>query len=301
MRSAVGWPSHPRGERPGGCPPRKRSSDSTWPVTARGKRSAAGVTSPRSWQLRHPPAESPSPPATLSARARSPPSETRLPAPRPAGAGPAGTTGISANATERSITLERSHAPALGTAAGRSVDKGQDAHGEETRRAEGEERDGPVALVGVEEPGAPGAIEPERDLDETLRGAAVHVGLAAPVSSCRTDAELRRAHELEILSPQRVEHGQARAPRHPDTDDHDGGDAPCAAQPAWIEHPLGVDEQESWPEDAQPEGQAHVQDGVSLRCDLLGADQGDRKKDDGQHGWRNREVRQVDEGLVPCS
>src|SRR5207249_4715331 len=169
----------------------------------------------------------------------------RLPARAPAGRGPAATAVISANATERSITLERSHAPALGTAAGLGVDKGQDAHGEETRRAEGEERDGPVALVGVEEPGAPGAIEPERDLDETLRGAAVHVGLAAPVSSCRTDAELRRAHELEILSPQRVEHGQARAPRHPDTDDHDGGDAPCAAQPAWIEHPLGVDEQRS--------------------------------------------------------
>src|SRR5207245_7697447 len=106
-------------------------------------------------------------------------SATRLPARAPAGAGPAETTVISANATERIITLERSHAPAFGTAAGRGVDKGQDAHGEETRRAEGEEGDGPVALVGVEEQGAPGAIERDRDLDQSLRGLPGHGGLPA--------------------------------------------------------------------------------------------------------------------------
>src|SRR2546426_9944173 len=103
---------------------------------------------------------------------------------------------------EPSITLKRSHALVLLSPARRGVDEGQGANGEEARRAEREERDGPVALVEVEEPGAPGAIEPERDLDETHPGAPGRIGLTPPVPPCRTDAELRGARELEILPPQ---------------------------------------------------------------------------------------------------
>src|SRR2546430_6711419 len=133
-----------------------------------------------------------------------------LPSGAPARAWPAQTDAISPSAMERIITLERSHAPALVIAARRGVDEGQGAHGEKARRVEGEKRDGRIALVDVEEPGAPGTVEPERDLDDAPPEAPVYVGLAAPVSPGRTDAELRGAHELEILPPQPVEHGQAR-------------------------------------------------------------------------------------------
>src|SRR3989454_3944744 len=180
----------------------------------------------------------------------------RLPPGAPASACPAQTTAINPGAMERIITLDRSHAPALVIAARRRVDEGQGAHGEEARRVESEKRDGRVALMDVEEPGAPRTVEPERDLDEAPPEAPVHVGLAAPVSPGRTDAELRGAHEFEILPPQPVEHGQACAPRHPDADDHDGGEPPPPAEPALIQGLLGGDGQESGAEDAQRQDQA---------------------------------------------
>src|SRR5439155_4243790 len=124
------------------------------------------------------------------------------------------------------------------------MDEGQGAHGQEARRAEGEKRDGRVALVGAEEPGAPGTVKPHRNLDEAAPEAPVRVGLAAPVPSFRADAELRGARELEVLPPQCVEHRHAGAPPHPDSNDHDGWQSPRATPPAWIENPLGVEKQE---------------------------------------------------------
>src|SRR5262245_28743737 len=101
-------------------------------------------------------------------------------------------------------------------AARRGVDKRQRAYGQEACRVEGEERDGGVALVGPEEPDAPRAVETQRDLDQPAPRARVCVGFAAPGPAGRTDAELRGAREFEILPPERIEHGHARAPRHPD-------------------------------------------------------------------------------------
>src|SRR5439155_16770284 len=91
----------------------------------------------------------------------------------------------------------------------RRMDEGQGAHGQEARRGEGEKRDGRVALVGAEEPGAPGTVKPHRNLDEAAPEAPVRVGLAAPVPPFRADAELRGARELEVLPPQCVEIGRA--------------------------------------------------------------------------------------------
>src|SRR2546427_117611 len=158
-----------------------------------------------------------------------------------------------------------SHAPGTAIAARRALDERQGADREEARRVEREQRSGRIALMDADEPRAPAAIESEGELDDASPGPPVRISLTAPAPVCLTDAELRCAHELEISSPQRVEDRQARAPRNPDADDHDGRQPPQVSKPAGIEDPLGVDQQKSGPEDAQREGDAHTDQDVSFQ------------------------------------